>query len=306
MNILHLKYAVETAKAGSLSKAAEALYMNQPNLSRAIKELESSLGISLFTRSARGVVPTPEGEEFLTYARQILRQIDEVEALYRGAMPARQRFSISVPRADYIAEAFTRFSCALSPDRAEICYQETNAMHAIQNILCEGYKLGILRYALAFDRYYKELLESKGFSCELVAEFSCVLTMSRHHPLAGRERISLDDLFPCVEVSYADPSMPSLPHTELPREEFNRRISVYERASLLGLLSANPQTFAWSSPASESLLARCELVQRPFDGPPRRCKDVLIYRKDYRLTDLDQSFLTELCAVRRETLPSGL
>ena len=149
-------------------------------------------------------------------------------------------------------------------------------------------------------------MESKGFSCELVAEFSCVLTMSRRNPLAGRERVSLDDLSPCVEVAYADPSTPSLPHTELPKEDFNRRISVYERASLLSLLSANPQTFAWSSPASESLLARCELVQRPFDGPPRRCKDVLIYRKDYRLTDLDQSFLTELCAVRRETLPSGL
>ena len=65
MNILHLKYAVEVAKAGSLSKAAEALYMNQPNLSRAIKELEASLGITLFVRSARGMVPTPEGEEFL-------------------------------------------------------------------------------------------------------------------------------------------------------------------------------------------------------------------------------------------------
>ena len=64
MNILHLKYAVEVAKAGSLSKAAEALYMNQPNLSRAIKELEASLGITIFGRSAKGVYVTPEGEEF--------------------------------------------------------------------------------------------------------------------------------------------------------------------------------------------------------------------------------------------------
>ena len=82
MNILHLKYAVEVAKAGSLSKAAEALYMNQPNLSRAIKELEASLGITIFGRSAKGVYVTPEGEEFLGYARKILSQIDEVEDLY--------------------------------------------------------------------------------------------------------------------------------------------------------------------------------------------------------------------------------
>lgn len=87
MNILHLKYAVEVAKAGSLSKAAEALYMNQPNLSRAIKELEASLGITIFGRSAKGVYVTPEGEEFLGYARKILSQIDEVEAIYKSGAP---------------------------------------------------------------------------------------------------------------------------------------------------------------------------------------------------------------------------
>lgn len=89
MNILHLKYAVEVAKAGSLSKAAEALYMNQPNLSRAIKELEASLGITIFGRSAKGVYVTPEGEEFLGYARKILSQIDEVEAIYKSGAPVR-------------------------------------------------------------------------------------------------------------------------------------------------------------------------------------------------------------------------
>ena len=81
MNILHLKYAVEIAKTGSLNKAAENLYMGQPNLSRAIKELESSLGITIFDRSAKGMVATAEGEEFLQYARKILAQIDAVEAI---------------------------------------------------------------------------------------------------------------------------------------------------------------------------------------------------------------------------------
>lgn len=92
MNILHLKYAVEVAKAGSLSKAAEALYMNQPNLSRAIKELEASLGITIFGRSAKGVYVTPEGEEFLGYARKILSQIDEVEAIYKSGAPCASGF----------------------------------------------------------------------------------------------------------------------------------------------------------------------------------------------------------------------
>ena len=71
MNILHMKYALEVAKCGSINKAAEVLLMNQPNLSRAIKELEASLGVEIFTRSAKGMVPTPEGETFLGYANKI-------------------------------------------------------------------------------------------------------------------------------------------------------------------------------------------------------------------------------------------
>lgn len=73
MNILHMKYAVEVAKCGSINKAAEILLMNQPNLSRAIKELEASLGVEIFSRSAKGMVVTPEGETFLRYATSILK-----------------------------------------------------------------------------------------------------------------------------------------------------------------------------------------------------------------------------------------
>ena len=113
MNILHLKYAVEVARCGSINQAAEALYINQPNLSRAIKELENSLGITIFDRTAKGMFVTPEGEEFLGYAKKILSQIDEVESIYKAGVPIKQRFSISVPRASYISEAFAQFSKSL-------------------------------------------------------------------------------------------------------------------------------------------------------------------------------------------------
>ena len=78
-----MKYAVEVAKCGSINKAAEILLMNQPNLSRAIKELEASLGVEIFSRSAKGMVVTPEGETFLRYATSILKQVDEVEGLFK-------------------------------------------------------------------------------------------------------------------------------------------------------------------------------------------------------------------------------
>ena len=84
MNILHLKYAVEVAKLGSLSKAAEALLTAQPNISRSIKELEADLGITIFSRSAKGMMLTPEGEELISYAKSILKQIEQVELHYKN------------------------------------------------------------------------------------------------------------------------------------------------------------------------------------------------------------------------------
>ena len=89
MNILHLKYAVEIAKTGSLNKAAENLYMGQPNLSRAIRELEAGLGITIFERTPRGMVVTPDGEAFLQYAVRILAQIDEMESVFRDGKKRR-------------------------------------------------------------------------------------------------------------------------------------------------------------------------------------------------------------------------
>lgn len=114
MNILHMKYAVEVAKVGSLNKAAESLYVALPNISRSIRELEADLGITVFDRTAKGMVLTPEGEEFINYAKDILKQIDQVENMYKSGHVKKQKFSISVPRACYISDAFAEFSKSLS------------------------------------------------------------------------------------------------------------------------------------------------------------------------------------------------
>ena len=145
MNILHMKYAVEVAKWGSLNKAAESLLVAQPNLSRLVKELEVDLGITIFNRSAKGMTLTPEGEEFIGYANEILRQIDHVDKIYKQGIPKKQKFSVSVPRACYISEAFAQFSKKLTSDSAEIFYNETNTERTIQNILDHDYQIGIIR-----------------------------------------------------------------------------------------------------------------------------------------------------------------
>ena len=110
MNFLHMKYAVEIADTRSLNKAAEKLFVGQSNLSRSVKELETSLGITIFERSARGMTLTPDGEEFIKYARNILRQVSDIENMFSRNNISRKRLSVSVPRASYIGSAFARFS----------------------------------------------------------------------------------------------------------------------------------------------------------------------------------------------------
>ena len=306
MNILHVKYAVEVAKHGSLLKASEALFVAQPNVSRSIKELEADLGITIFTRSAKGMMLTPEGEEFIQYARTILKQIDEVERLYKAGVPQKRKFSISVPRACYISEAFAQFSKAIGSDPCELFYKETNSQRTISNILHKDYKLGIIRYAQSYDAYFKAMLEEKGLSYEMISEFSYLIIMSREHPLATKEEITFEDLTSYIEIAHADPYVPTLPLSKVAKEELpdnvERRIFIFERASQFDLLSENPETFMWVSPAPDAVLERYGLVQRRCIDNTRVYRDVLIYREGYRLTNLDKQFITALCESKRKYL----
>ncbi len=304
MNILHIKYAVEVAKAGSLNKAAEKLLTAAPNVSRAIKDLEADIGITIFERTAKGMEVTPDGEEFISYAKGILNQIEEVEAFYKSGSAKKQKFSISVPRACYISEAFAQFSKSLTKDSAEIFYKETNSQRTIRNILENGYKLGIIRYAENYDRYFKAMLEEKGLCYELVTEFSYSLIMSAENPLAKKETVTFDDLTDFIEIAHADPYVPSMPLSKVVKEELpdniNRRIFIFERASQFDLLSNNPETFMWVSPAPEKLLKRFGLVQKKCVDNKKIYKDVLIYKNGYKLSSLDREFITELCNSKRK------
>ena len=306
MNLLHMKHALEVAKAGSLSKASEVLLIAAPNISRSIKELEADLGITIFDRTQSGMKLTPEGEEFLEFAKSILGQIDQVENYYKKGHPKKQTFSISVPRASYICEAFAEFSKSLSKDAAEIFYKETNSQRTINNMLNNDYKLGIVRYAENYDMYFKTMLEEKGFTYELITEFTYKIIVSKASPLAKLHTISSDDLVDYIEIAHADPYVPSMPAAKVVKEELsddiNRRIFVFERTSQFELLSRNLETFMWVSPIPKSLLERYDLVQKECSENRKIYKDLLIYKNGYKLSKLDRQFITELCESKRKYL----
>ena len=147
MNLMHLKYVVELNKTRSFSKAAENLYMGQPNLSRAIKDLETELNIKIFNRTTKGIEVTPEGEEFIQNAKKILYEFDKMERRYSGNTENAQRFSIVVPRATYISKSLIEFLKEL--DRKypmNIVYKETNSLKSINKVIEGEYRLGIVRY----------------------------------------------------------------------------------------------------------------------------------------------------------------
>ena len=299
-----MKYALEAAKSGSINKAAEVLMVAAPNVSRSIKELETDFGITIFERTQNGTKLTPEGEEFINYAKGVLRQIDEIERIYKTGASKKQKFSISVPRACYISEAFANFSKSLSKEAAEVFYKETNSQRTIHNMTEHDYKLGIIRYAENYDKYFKSMLEEKGFQYELVTEFTYSLIMSADNPLAKKEVITFDDLTNYIEIAHADPYVPSMPLSKVVKEELpdniDRRIFIFERASQFDLLSLNPETFMWVSPAPQSLLERYNLVLKKCADNKKVYKDVLIYKNGYKLSKLDRQFITELCESKRK------
>ena len=302
-----MKYAVVVAETKSINKAAELLYVGQPTLSRAIKELESSLCVAIFERSAKGMFLTPDGETFVRYAKTVLEQVDAIEDLFKKGNVSKKRFSVSVPRASYITEALAAFSTLIEKDSpTEIFYKETNSMRTLRNVLQDNYKLGIVRYAENYDKYYKAMMEEKGLEHELVTKFRYVLLMNKNSPLAKKENITYDDLKDKIEIAHADPYVPSLPLAQIKKEELpdnsDRRIFVFERASQFELLSSNEETFMWVSAIPQKLLERYGLTQRICEENRRVYKDVLIYRKDYTLSALDNLFIEQLVKAKRNVI----
>ena len=307
MNILHLKYAVEIANTKSISRAAENLYMGQPNLSRAIKELEENLNITIFNRTSKGITVTPEGEEFLQYAKRIINQVDEVEEMYKNGRKPKQNFSVCAPRASYISYAFAEFAKSLKTEiPADVFYKETNSSRTIGNVVKGEYNLGIVRYQTTFERYFKSMFEEKHLNAEIITDFKYVLLMSENHPLAAKKEIRSKDLAPFIEITYADPYVPSLPLIDFKKEELSKyvdkHIYIFERGSQFRLLQTVPTTFMWVSPTPQKLLDRYNLVQRKCEDNKKVYKDVLIYRNGYKLSRLDRQFITELCEAKRKYL----
>ena len=303
MNVAYLKYAVEIANTKSISKAAENLYMGQPNLSRAIKSLEDSIGIEIFKRSSKGIRITEEGEEFLASARKIMKQIDELEAKYNGENVAVQKLSVCVPRASYMSEAISEFAKKINIyEPADIYYRESNSMRVINEVVIENCNLGIIRYRDIYEKEFFRLFQDKKLDYKVLNEFMYSLVVSKDDPLASKDCIKEEDLASYIEIAHADPYVPNMPLIDLKNAMrlgvVDKRIYVYERASQYDLLQNVKNTFMWMSPVSQEYLDKHNIIQKKCEFNDAIYKDVLIYRKGHKLTPFEKLFLEEIERVK--------
>ncbi len=299
MNILHLKYALEVEKTESITKAAKTLYVGQPNLSKAIKELENTVGFNIFLRTPKGMTPTRKGKEFLDQARTIVLKFDELESIYQPVKPTTQRFTISIPRASYISRAFTRFVKTLDPQKEiELNFFETNSIRAIDNILETECNLGVIRFHTSHEKYFLDLIREKNLQFREIWLFEYVLLLSRNHPLADLPVITYADVLDYIEIVHGDLTIPmnqfSSSQTAQNLLPVSKRIYVYERGSQFDLLCNVPETYMWVSPIPADLAERYQLVQRKCKMENWKFKDVLIYPSGYQLSSQDQVFISEL------------
>jgi DNA-binding transcriptional LysR family regulator len=305
MNTLFFKYALEIERTRSITRAAENLFMAQPNLSKAVRELEDTIGFAVFERNSKGVLPTKKGTEFLVYARKILEEMQMISGLMDRENQERQDFSISIPRGSYIAAGFVRFAGELDFEKEiHVNLQETNALQTVVNIVENKFNLGIIRYQTVYENYYLDFIAEKNLSHDQIWEFEYLALMSKKHPLAQTPKVDFCDLKPYIEITHGDTVVPYLNAAELryPSSEAvpKKRIYVYERCNQFELLSGVPSTYMWVSPIPENMLNRYDLVQRTCLFPNNNYKDILVYPKTYVFTDLDKKFIDKIFASRSE------
>lgn len=297
MNLQHLKYIVEVEHTGSITKAAENLFMGQPNLSKDIKDMENEIGFKIFKRSAKGVVPTDRGLEFLQYAKSILVQINKIESLYKDKRRDSVNFSILIPRATYISFAITEFLKKINTElMLNINIKETNSIEVINSITIGEYNLGVIRFENNYDQFYMSLVNEKNLKSEVLWDYEYSIILSVDNRLSDREAVTQKELDQMTEIVHGDTSVPYLSSAYYNKsgKRSLRQISVYERGSQFDILTRVPDTYMWVSAIPDEILRKTGCKQVRCSDARRKVKDVLIYRRDYKLTQYDREFISDL------------
>lgn len=299
MNIFHIKYAVEVAKVGSINRASENLGMAQPNISRAIKDLEADFGITIFDRSAKGMTLTPEGREFVAQAQKILDQMNELERLYRGEHPGREKLSVAIPRAGYISNAVKQFVESVDDESFEIVFNDFSAERTVKSVIDSECSFGIIRCTETTEALFNELFNEKHIAHDTVREFKKSVVVSKGSRLSENAVISRSELTGFTEITDGDDSESTHAFEALRGELHDhgeRCIHASDFHTQLELLSENPNYYMISPRLGTSVKERYSLIEIEYLDS-RDFKDILIYREGHKPSRLETKFIDILKSV---------
>ena len=238
MTLQQLKYVTTIANIGSISEAAKRLFVSQPSLTKAIKELEKEMGITIFDRTNKGITVSKEGERFLGYARQVLEQAALLEEQYKSQSGGKKQFSVSTQHYSFAVNAFVELLKGAEIDQYDVSLRETQTYEIIDDVAHMKSEIGLLYY----NDFNRPVLEKLIHTNELT--FTELFTVHPHifigktHPLAHKEVVSMDELEEYPYISFEQGDHNSFYFSE---EIFStvvrpKHIRVRDRASLFSLL----------------------------------------------------------------------
>ena len=237
MTLQQLKYALTIADCGSMNEAAKQLFISQPSLSETMKELETEIGLDIFLRSNRGIVITPEGEEFLGYARQVTEQFGLLQSKYIDKK-VKEKFSVSTQHYTFAVKAFVETVKQIGMEQYEFAVHETTTISVIENVKNFRSEIGVLYENDFNEKVLNKMFKENGL--EFVELFSCdtFVYLWSGHPLAKQDVIAMEELdeYPCLSFDQGRNNSLYLAEEMKSTYEYKRLIKANDRATLLNLM----------------------------------------------------------------------
>ena len=237
MTLQQLNYVITISETGSMNRAAEQLYVAQPSLTNAVKELEKELGITIFNRSGRGVTLTNDGAEFLLYARQLYSQYIVLTEKY-GSGTLKKKFGVSTQHYSFAVKAFVEMVKKLDASQYEFAIRETKTRDVISDVATLRSEIGIL-YLSDFNRkVLQKILDSNNLEFHKLIGCNAYVYMWKHHPLAQQKSLNFEQLsdYPCLSFEQGDNASFYFSEEIFSTNEYPQVIKANDRATLLNLM----------------------------------------------------------------------
>ena len=237
MTLQQLSYAIAISEAGSLNKASEVLYVSQPSLTESVKELEKELGISIFIRSGRGVTLTPEGSDFILYARQVINDYSELVERFDSSKNIKKKFGVSTQHYSFAVKAFVELVRDNDTSRYELAIRETRTQEVISDVSNLKSEIGIIYLSEFNKRAIGKLLRAAGLEFHPLINCDAYVYLWSGHPLAKKKSITFEDLkeYPCLSFEQGDSSF-YYAEEILSTKDYSRIIKACDRATILNLM----------------------------------------------------------------------